>query len=129
MIEEADDESVKQQFGVGIFAGDSDNLDVERAIDELQRAGFRVARMRERLTVTLCHPLDYFIEIYFECPDAKVYDVWQRMNGIVAPYGGYVDNVGEIPEGHVPFKECFDSAAWEIEAGARRKAFRLIEDE
>jgi hypothetical protein len=98
---------VKHQMALGIFSGDMENNDVDGAIAELERAGYRVLRMPDALISMLADPDDYFIEIFFDCTDTEVDENWNRLRKIVRPYGGDVDDVGAVEEGHVPFRSVF----------------------
>jgi hypothetical protein len=93
-----------------VFSGDDDELDVDRAADELQRAGYNVLRMPDGYGGRLAHPLDDFIEAYTEGPDT--YEVTGAMmdeiNAIVDRHGGCCMEAGTIECDHVPFAGLFE---------------------
>jgi hypothetical protein len=56
-------------------------------------------------------PGDDFIQIYFKSSNAEVDEIWERLDCIVEPCGGFVDSVGEVQAGHKPFEDIFGTDA------------------
>jgi len=95
--------------------------DVDRAALELERAGFQVARLTDKLRATLYHPLDDFLEatialdagqetddeavdeIQEQVDDEAIDDIKEQVRDIVCPYGGDIDGWGWLEPDHVPF--------------------------
>jgi hypothetical protein len=90
------------------FSGDSPDLDLDRAADELRQAGFEVRRLPKKYWRRLIHQLDDFLEV--TCPGVpKAVDtLWNRIEAIVSPHGGLCDTCGLVDcDDYVPFAEDF----------------------
>jgi hypothetical protein len=87
-----------------IFSGNMPNVDVDRAVAELTKAGYTVVRLPEELRTTLDSPGDDFAEATFECPNEAVAEcAFNEIGAIVAPYAGIYDDCGPMEPDHVPF--------------------------
>jgi hypothetical protein len=100
---------------IAVFAGDDPDLDVERAADELRRAGFQVTCMPDKFIARLSHPFDNFIEAIKEvdCDDPEIIDtmiaaMFCQVERVVSPCGGYCNECGPVDPVHVPFIDLFD---------------------
>jgi len=96
-------------MALAAFGGDMRELDVDAAADGLRKAGYRVYRLPGKYSTLLAHPLDDFIEAHTEGDDSdKVIEaIFDEVNGIVDPYGGYCMECSVVERDHVPFVDIF----------------------
>src|SRR5262245_12820956 len=91
---------------VVVFSGDLHRLDVDQAAIELQRAGYTVTRLPDRLAVRLAgHVLDDFVEAIIAGPDDdRIIDaIMCEIDALVGSYGGLCVECGPMERDHVPF--------------------------
>jgi hypothetical protein len=89
-----------------VFCGDL-APDPDAAAIALQKAGYTVARMPERLRPPLCHPEDYFMQAVIDggtiSDEDKVVDAaMDEINRIVDGYGGTCMECGAEPPDYMP---------------------------
>ena len=92
------------------FAGDSEGIDVDRAADELRRAGYTVHRLPDSIRRRISVSGDDFLEAHLEgSDDPKVVDAMEReVDAIARKYGWDCVESGPIERDHVPFAELFE---------------------
>jgi hypothetical protein len=81
------------------FGGDL-NPDVDAAIAELRKLGYKV----ERRYPPVLHPLDAFLDVEFDEPnnEAAVNAIWNQIDSIVDPHGGVCDEVCKFGRAYIP---------------------------
>jgi hypothetical protein len=55
-----------QVIALVVFSGDMPEVDADRAAFELERAGYRVTRLPDKMVARLAHPLDDYLEAVIE---------------------------------------------------------------
>jgi hypothetical protein len=94
-------------FSTVVFSGNLPDLDVDRALAELTKAGYTVTRLPDALRAILDVPGDDFAEVSFEAPNAeRAEDAFEEISAVVDQYGGALDpydDAGPMQPDHVPF--------------------------
>jgi hypothetical protein len=98
-------------LALAVFSGALRDLDVDAAAEDLRKAGYTVHRMPSEFVLRVCHPLDDFIEATFDIDayaDDKTLDaIRAEVDAIVDPFGGLVDEWGNVPRNRKPFSDLF----------------------
>jgi hypothetical protein len=91
-----------------VFAGDLD-INPDGCAAALQAAGFEVARMEPRHRKLMAVEGDEFMEALGTGTDVDSF--WEKVQTIVEPFGGDVNEGGEIGDDHVPLQSLHDQEA------------------
>jgi hypothetical protein len=114
-------------LGAVAFGGNCDNLDVDRAVDELRKAGYEVHYMPDHYRSRMVHPLDEIVEVVISGEAATIVNeqfiaaLWREVDAIVAPSGGLCDEFGAVEDDYVPFADVSHGRKLEQWEAARPK--------
>src|SRR5882672_6504690 len=123
----------QQVIALVVLSGDLPEVDVDRAAFELERAGYRVTRLPDKMAARLHHPLDDFLEALIEIDgpaDNEVLDgIMEQVNAIVDPYDRDLVFVGGEDRQNVASLERRDRLQGRHEATAlsrKRTLYRAL---